>query len=145
MRKITEKPQKTARKDKRGAPKSSFGNVAHEPTEEIRKRVSDLTSYGVPQVQIAAVLDISVDTLQRHYRTELDTAVIVANERVSKRMYALACDPDHPDHFKAMKYWLGARAGWKEAAAVEHSGPNGGDIPTVVRVEYVGVPGDTDS
>ena len=59
----------------------------HEPDEKTRKMVESMSSYGIPQEDIAKVLDIDPKTLRLYYRYELDTAGIRANSQVASRLY----------------------------------------------------------
>lgn len=96
--------------DKRGARKGNFGNTPYEPTEEARKQVQTMAGLGVSNQDIATILDISNDTLTRHYKRELDTAAIAVNARVAQAAYhkAMSGDP------QMLKYWLNCRARWSE-------------------------------
>ncbi len=85
---------------------------AHYPTDEIRAKVSSLYSFGHTQEQIATYLDISVDTLDRHYRRELDTAVTHANSMVANSLFKKATDNDD---LQAQIFWLKTRGKWRSA------------------------------
>ena len=83
----------------------------HEPTAANRSIVESMAAYGVPQFDIARVLSISVDTLAKYYREELDTAATRANSQVANNLFKLATKND----FKAIPaaiFWLKTRAGW---------------------------------
>jgi hypothetical protein len=56
-------------------PTPAVGRPPHVPTDDSRRTVELMTMAGITQEGVARVLDISVDTLGRHYRTELDTSV----------------------------------------------------------------------
>lgn len=83
----------------------------HYPTSETRAEVAALVSFGITQDKIALHLEISIDTLDRHYRKELDTAVTNANAKVASRLFAKATDGDD---LTAMIFWLKTRARWRE-------------------------------
>ena len=51
---------------------------SHEPTAETRSNVKALASVGTTQEHIAIYLDIDVKTLRKHYRRELDTALMLS-------------------------------------------------------------------
>lgn len=144
-RKSTSKPQETAKKapekaqeeinhipdttkkvDRRGAPPGHKGNPPHIPTDENRKIVKALTAYGVPQEDIARQLQISADTLARHYRRELDTAAVEANARMAETLFQAGLKGD----VRAMMFWLKTRAKWSETHKLEHTGKDGGAIET---------------
>lgn len=83
----------------------------HEPTEKTRAEVAALTSFGNTQVEIAGYLDVSEDTLRRHYRDELDNSVVRANAKVAAKLYRKAIDDND---IKAQIFWLKTRARWRE-------------------------------
>lgn len=117
---------KTAEVDKRGAPPGHRGNPPHVPTDENRKIVKALVAYGVVQDDIAKQLDVSVDTLQRHYRREIDTAANEANAKVAERLFKKCMDGDTT----SLIFWLKTRAKWSETHKHEHTGAQGGPIET---------------
>ena len=82
----------------------------HEPTAETRSNVKALASVGTTQYHIAIYLDIDVKTLRKHYRRELDTALILANSNVAKSLYKNAND----GNVTAQIFWLKTKGGWSE-------------------------------
>ena len=83
---------------------------SHEPTAETRSNVKALASVGTTQEHIAIYLDIDVKTLRKHYRRELDTALILANSNVAKSLYKNAND----GNVTAQIFWLKTKGGWSE-------------------------------
>ena len=59
-------------------------NTPHIPTDKSRAEVGALVSFGVNQEDIARFIGICVDTLAKHYRHELDTALTRANAAVGE-------------------------------------------------------------
>ena len=100
----------------------------HEPTVETRSSVKALASVGTPQEQIASVIGISKNTLLKHYRKELDTAMTMANAKVAQSLFQQAT----AGNTAAAIFWLKCRAGWVDKQQIEHSGPNGGDINVTI-------------
>ncbi len=45
--------------------------IAHTPCEKIRRQVAKLAALGLIHDQIADVVEISDETLRKHYRAEL--------------------------------------------------------------------------
>lgn len=82
----------------------------HEPTAETRSNVKALASVGTTQEHIAIYLDIDVKTLRKHYRRELDTALILANSNVAKSLYKNA----NEGNVTAQIFWLKTKGGWSE-------------------------------
>jgi len=58
--------------DNRGAPKGSFGQPPHVPTDEGRAQVERMAGLQISQAEIAMVMGVSVDTIQRHYAKEFE-------------------------------------------------------------------------
>ncbi len=83
----------------------------HEPNEKTRAEVGALVSFGNTQEQIAEHLGISVDTLARHYRNELDNSVVRANAKVAAKLFRKATEGDD---LSAMIFWLKTRGKWRE-------------------------------
>ena len=90
----------------------------HEPTPETRLQVKTLASVGTPQDQIALVIGISKNTLIKHYRKELDTAMIIANAAIGQTLFKQAKD----GNTAAAIFWLKCRAGWVDTQKIEHTG-----------------------
>jgi inorganic triphosphatase YgiF len=88
-----------------------MGAPAHVPTEKTRASVSALKSFGVTHDQIAAYINISHDTLEVHYRQELDTAQTKANAMVAGKLFKKATEQED---LTAMIFWLKTRARWRE-------------------------------
>ena len=113
MTKISRKPRKKETKirvrQKRGPMKTKD---TFKPTRQEREAVNLMTAVGITQIDVARVTrnGIDVKTLRKHFREEIDTAAIKANARIGGAMFNKALNGD----VSAMKYWLGARAGWKD-------------------------------
>jgi len=105
----------------------------HKSTAENRKIVMAMTSYGVPQEDISAVLDIDSKTLRKHYRKELDTATAKANAQVAQRLYQKALDGSET----SMIFWLKTRAKWSERIEQQMLDANGEPADANVKIEFV--------
>jgi hypothetical protein len=57
------------------------------PTDEQRRTVDAMVSYGILQVDIARVIGIDPDTLRKHFREEIDTGAARANARVGQYLF----------------------------------------------------------
>lgn len=102
------------------------GRPPHKPTNETRATVIDLKSCGVPHKMIAARIGIDSNTLERHYRSELDVAMI-ENIKVAKRRLF---DRIEDGEVGAIAFFLKAQAGWSEKTNVELTGAGGGPVET---------------
>jgi hypothetical protein len=92
------------------------GRPAHQPTEATRQTVSLHATVGTKQDVIAEILGISVDSLQRHYRTEIDTSREKANASVGGALFKKAMGGDTT----AMIFWLKTRARWRETLDISN-------------------------
>lgn len=93
----------------------------HYPTPELRQRVIDLATAGIPKYLIAKIIKIDDMTLTKHYALELETAQPEAVARIGKTviMQAEAGDP------KSQALYLktqGAKFGWVEKQVIENVG-----------------------
>lgn len=115
-------------KKKRGPAKGHGGRPLHEPSKATRELVQLHSSIGTRQEVIASILEISVPTLEKHYRKELDEALARANASVGGALFNKAVkDKDT----SAMIFWMKTRGRWSEK--VELSGPDGGSIPVAIQ------------
>jgi hypothetical protein len=84
---------------------------AFTPSEEQQHLVKVLSSYGIPQEDIAREVGLrSPKTLRKHFREDLDHGRIGANIRVRKTLLAMATSGKH---LRATIHWLNQQAGWK--------------------------------
>ncbi len=88
---------------------------AYEPDDKSRRMVEQMSAYGIPQDDIAAVLGITSRTLRKYYRVELDTATAKANAKVAESLYRKATG-DGASSVTAAIFWLKTRARWSETA-----------------------------
>lgn len=90
----------------------------HRPTDKTRKLVFDYTSVGIPQADISKILQIDLKTLRKHYREELDEALIKANAAVGGYLLKKASTGDT----SAIIWWEKTRAKKSEQTNVAVSG-----------------------
>lgn len=117
--------------------KGEVGRPPHVPTDKDRRVVEMMTAGGITQEGIARAIGISVDTLVKYYREELDTALDKANAQVAGSLFKKAISDNHPGGVTAAIFWMKTRGRWKEANALEVSGADGGPVrsETVYRWE----------
>lgn len=93
----------------------------HNPTDEARKLVKSLAAVGIKHVDIASKLDITHETLNKYYKTELDDGRIDANAAIGQTLFQQAKN----GNTSAAIFWLKTRAGWKETNTYEVTGEDG--------------------
>jgi len=74
-----------------------------------------MTSFGIPQEDIARVIGMDSKTLRKHFREELDTGVTKANSRVAQCLFETALG----GNTTAQIFWLKTRAHWKETVHID--------------------------
>lgn len=99
----------------------------HEPSDSNRSKARLLSGFGIPQEQIAAELGISLPTLHKYYRDDLDAGMRQANARVVANLFKKATG-DTPQAVTAAIYWTKTRMGWRDVSQVELTGKDGGPI-----------------
>jgi hypothetical protein len=85
--------------------------VRNKKDEEL---IREMASVGISQEQIAAVVDISVDTLKKYYPYELATARTKANNMIAGALFRKAVS----GNVTAQIFWLKTRAGWRESIEI---------------------------
>ena len=105
-------------------PKTSGQGVAHKPTEDTRKMVKNLSAVGIRFEDIASKLDITDDTLRKHYRKELDEGRIDANASIGTTLFQQAKN----GNTAAAIFWLKTRAQWRETDRLEVTGADGAPL-----------------
>jgi hypothetical protein len=96
-----------------------MGRRAHKPDPAQRKQVEAMAAYGIPEIDIAAVLGVDPKTLRKHYRDELDLGATKANAQVASYLFNAARN----GNVTAQIFWLKTRARWRETPMeLRHSG-----------------------
>ena len=95
--------------------------MAHKPTDVSRGQVEAMAGFGIPQEDIARVLNIAPQTLRSHYRDELDTGSTKANAKVAENLFRKATG-DGQGAVAAAIFWAKTRMGWRETPRIEHEG-----------------------
>src|SRR5688572_9289822 len=96
-----------------------MGRRAHKPDPAQRRQVEAMAAYGIPEIDIAAVLSVDPKTLRKHYREELDLGETKANAQVAGFLFNSA----RSGNVTAQIFWLKTRARWRETPVeLKHSG-----------------------
>jgi len=99
-----------------------MGRRAHKPDLAQRRQVEAMAAYGIPEINIAAVLGVDPKTLRKHYRDELDLGETKANAQVAGYLFNAAKNGT----VTAQIFWLKTRAKWREVPVeLQHSGSIG--------------------
>ncbi len=103
--------------------------VAFVATDEQRRTVETMAAFGIQQPYIAQAIGVSEDSLQRHFRAELDMGLVKANTKVAQNLYRMATGQGR-EALGAACFWLKTRAKWRETSEVRVTGKDGGAIET---------------
>lgn len=98
------------------------------PTPAQAREVSVMACLGLEPKDIALVLNVELKLLKKFYTKELTVSNHIPNVMVAKVALEMAMSGRNPD---MTKFWLKSRAKWKETAAIELTGKDGGPMETV--------------
>ncbi len=93
------------------------GTSKYVPNDQDRRTVEVMCGVGIEQNQICLVLDITVPTLHKHYRKELDTAYTKVLTRMRGKLIAKADAGD-----AACLIFYNKTHGWSEKLIVSGEG-----------------------
>ena len=82
-----------------------------EPTQEQRRLARAMAGLGLPQDQIALLLEVDPKTLRKHFRDDLDLGMAEANVKIAQSLFNMATTGGS---VAAAIFWMKARAGWRE-------------------------------
>lgn len=102
-----------------------IGNPPFVPTDAQRQEVLTLSKVASQEI-IATILGISVDTLARHFRKELDMGAAQAVAMVGGKLLEKALK----GHGPSINFYLATRGKGSYTKRVELTGANGGPIRT---------------
>jgi hypothetical protein len=107
-------------------PKKRVTCPPFKPTDDERKLVEQMSAVGIPQESICLVVRDGIDdkTLRKHFRKELDTALVKANAKVSGSLYNKAINGDT----SSIIWWEKTRQGRKEVSKTENDHNHTGEI-----------------
>lgn len=94
-------------------------NIPHERNEKIAKQVGFYVAAGLTPNDIAEMLNIRPGKLKQCYEAELKHGLNQANVQVAAAMHTQALEGD----VAAGKFWLKARAGWKDGEGAAQTAP----------------------
>lgn len=114
------------------------GRPFHVPTEQNRRVIRAMRSYGINMLDICNVIDLSYKTVARHYRKELDTACPMLVLSAGNTLAQVMAGGEERNRLLAAMFILKARGGWKDHHVVTNVGPNGGpqEIDVTIKRDY---------
>jgi hypothetical protein len=118
-----------------------MGRRAHKPDPASQRQVEAMAGYGIPEADIATVLEIDPKTLRKHYRRQLDKGHIKATAKVAENLYRRATGEGRESVIAAI-FWLKTRAGWKETSVTELASRDKEPVTVIMRTIYDPTPPD---
>lgn len=106
------------------AEKNKGGRPKFKVTDKMKSDVELLSSFGIPQEQIAAKMGCSVDTLHKYFKDVMDSARVDNNLVVSQSLFNNA----KKGNVVAQMFWLKTQARWKETSQLELTGKDDGPV-----------------
>lgn len=92
-----------------------LGAPGHIPTDYTRGQVDGMYGRGARQDYICHVLGITVKTLRKHYKSEMEFGAARANDLVAQHAFDAATKgPVTPAKVAAIKWWEATRVGISE-------------------------------
>lgn len=117
------------------------GRKAHEKTTESAAEVAALAAFGVNQEEIAVYIGVSVPTLHKYYRSDLDQGAAKGRIAVTKFLFhsasgkSLDDGASYSDCLRAAMFYAKTRMGWKETNVTDVTSSDGTIDP--VKIEIV--------
>lgn len=94
----------------------------HVPTDVTRAKVEAYVACGLKHEEIAALIGVSVRTLQNHYRHEIEVGASKATAAVASALFANATNKSGnvppAAQVQAQTAWLKMRSGWTDGPPV---------------------------
>ena len=87
-----------------------------EPTEEQRRKVRAMAGFGVPDEDIAILIEVDLGTLRRHFMHDLGRGAAEGTARIAQTLFQVATVDRN---VAALIFWLKSRAGWSERHQVQ--------------------------
>ena len=111
----------------------------HVPTARQREAVEEAIGLGLSQAQVAKVMGVSLITLQRHYKDELELGKISKIAALSKTMFEIGTDKNHKAAVAAGMYLLKTQGGenFRETTRTELTGKDGKPLQVNTRSHTV--------
>lgn len=99
----------------------------HVVTPEMQEKIAQMAAFGINQPQIAAITNMSVDTLYKYYAYELKTGSDQAIHQVAGNLFKHAMGDD-AKAVSAAQFYLKTRGRWRETDRLEVTGADGGPV-----------------
>ena len=106
----------------------------YNPNDTDKQLVMQMAAVGISQEQIAAVIGITHETLNKYYKEEVNTAKSKAIAKIGATLYNKALKGDNT----CMIFYLKTQGGWRETTHHEITGKDGKDITVNINLNPSG-------
>ena len=97
------------------------GRPTYQPDEKTRAQIQTMSGMGIPDYDIAKIVQLSAPTIRKYYMDALENGHVIANTKVAQSLFEQATKKDKPN-ISAAIFWLKCRAGWREDSSVDEMG-----------------------
>ena len=98
------------------------GVEGFEFTRDQRLQIQEMAGFGLKNDQIAVIMGCGKMTLIASCQEDLDIGRAKAHHTVTKTLYQMATDGEHPNE---TKFYLKAQAGWREGMEISYPDEHG--------------------
>ena len=105
------------------------GRPRHTPSPASRDRVVVSSGLGIPNDQIAAILDISLAVLLKYYSSDIRLGRAKASAEIADSLFNKAKNGDTA----ALIWWTKAQMKWTETQRHENTGDGGGPVELTIK------------
>ena len=84
--------------------------MTHKPTKELRRSVEALAGYGVQQREIATIVGVTINTVRKHYKKELEVGLAKVHGKIGEAIVKGALNGDKT----LLIFYAKTQMGWKE-------------------------------
>lgn len=93
--------------------------MTYRPDDKTSKQVSLMAGIGLTHDQIAKIMQVSDETLRKHYKKELETSKSLLNMQVANNLFRIATS-NEKGAVSAAIFWMKTRAGWREVIDISN-------------------------
>lgn len=101
------------------------GSPGFKPGMAQAREVAVMSALGLESGEIALILNVEEKLLKTYYSRELNVSQKISNAMVARKALEMAMSGRFPE---MTKFWLKARAKWKETSGIELTGKDGGPV-----------------
>lgn len=101
------------------------GSPGFKPGMAQAREVAVMSALGLEPSEVSLILNVEEKLLKTYYSRELNVSQKISNAMVARKALEMAMSGRFPE---MTKFWLKARAKWKETSGIELTGRDGGPV-----------------